>query len=249
MLTPEGTIYFWSGIMKDHAELFLLKLSYREKELIEAASIFKDTFSNIETVIKKGEKDASLMIDYVIPILDDFINYKSYTMKKLLECDIQLNMTPTFINHMINEAMEFNRELLSFKDEYKINPVDEMILMHKIWLPDAAGHAAAIIEGLDPNETELINEANDYELRFRNLFITAVELGKMLNRTGLDNGTLSHLNSQAELLITEFIFFLHRVETARLKCQIMGNIDPFVLDHMIREEQYYLNNIIDYKEN
>lgn len=248
MLSPAYKIYFWSGIMRDHAEFFLISLSYRESEFINAAQFFKNTFMNIgkESIALKDEQSSvpiAALINKVKPLLLNFINFKRIATKRLLQCDIELSLPPTFINHMINEAMEFYRDLCDIETCKVMSPTAENILLHKIWLPDASGHAASIAAELDPTETMLIKESEEFKKVFDNLFIKAIELGQMLERTFLDNGSLDWLNTEVEKKIKEFICFLDKVRQLREQCKALGTLKPLIPDHMIREEKYYLASI------
>ncbi|KNF08974.1 hypothetical protein CLPU_4c00200 [Gottschalkia purinilytica] len=248
MLSPSTRIYFWSGIMRDHAEFFLTSLSSRETEFINAAHFYKTAFINIrkEAKMLRNKCDSiatKALVNKVISLLSDFINFKRLATRELLQCNIELGLPPTFVNHMINEAMEFYRELNIMKLGKSMNSVEENILLHKIWLPDAAGHASSIAAELDPTETIMIKEAEKFEKTFNNLFIKARELGQMLERTCLKNGSLEWLNKEVEIEINNFICFLDKIRMLREECKLLGTLKPLIPDHMIREEKYYLYNV------
>ena len=251
MLTPVQEIYFWSGIMRDHAEMQLNAFSFKETQFIMSSQYFKNAFMQLVDEAEKLCTDAEgpLIIELVnrtIPVLLQFIDYKRLLVRKLLECNIELGLSPTFINHMINEAMEFYRALCMTKPVHPINTTAENIHLHMIWLPDAAGHAASIASDLDPTEVSLIKEADEFKNTFEHLFVKATELGLMLERTCLCDGSLIRLNEQAEKYIKNFICYLNKVLDLRLKCKVMGVIKPFIPDHMIREEQYYMTKLQEF---
>lgn len=248
MLNPTEELSFWLGIMEDHAEIFLLTLSYREDELIKKAAHYKEQFSQYEIQSKditaKGNSSFSPnFITNVMAILLDFISFKRQLLRKLLKCQIEINLPPTFVNHQINEAMEFYRSLCIIMSNEKVNPVSESILLHKIWLPDAAGHAASISGGLDPTEYLLIKQADEFKNIFEHLSIKATELGMELDRAELSDGSLTYLNEEVENKITEFICYLDKIKDLRSKCKALSFLNPLLPDHMAREEIYYLSNI------
>ncbi len=246
MLNPSEIVYFWSSIMQDHADFFLSSLSYKETEFIKQAEYYKEEFGKLEKDANKEVIDNN--IDNITNLLIHFVDFKKKAIERLLLCNIELNLAPTLINHMINEAMEFYRDLQKIKDSNGLEPLTENILLHTIWLPDAAGHAAVISDNLDPVETIYNNQATTFKKRFDELFIKSLELGKMLERTGFRNSSLEHFNFQVEELINEFIIFLNKIKNLRKQCKIIGNLDPLMVDHMIREEHYYLINIRSLRE-
>lgn len=248
MLRPVEEVYFWSGILRDHAEFMLTALSVREQSFIRTAQYFKDTFIVFgneakKLMEKKEQMEAMGLVCRIEPVLLSFINFKRLILRKLLECCIEINLPPTFINHMINEAMEFERNLCMLKSGIQANPAAENIHLHEIWLPDAAGHAATIAADLDPVETELIKEADTFKKAFDNLSMKARELGLMLERACLADGSLQRLNEEAAAKMKEFMCFLEKIYILRKQCKALGIIKPLMADHMMREEKYYMANL------
>lgn len=246
-------INFWSGIMRDHGEFLLMTLSSREQQLVMTSQNFKNVFIQIhseseELINNPNEEKEIELVRRTLPVIIDFINYKMMLLKRLLECNIQLNLTPTFINHMINEATEFYRTLSMIQTTVPINNVQENIFLHTIWLPDAAGHAASIAAELDPTEAIYIKQADTFKELFNNLFIKSSELEKMLPRANLDDGSLTLLNEESIQSIKSFIEFLNIIKELRSKCKVMGSLDPIMPDHMIREEEYYMSKILNFME-
>jgi hypothetical protein len=252
MLSAIEEIRFWTGIMRDHGEFILSSLSYNEQEAIQFARFYKETFSRLHEQSKKlaevnGIDAVNSILNECINILLSFINFKKVLLRRLLECKLDTSLPPTFYNHMINEAMEFYKTLFNIQCNIPVNPLLENLNLHKIWLPDAAGHAASIACDLDPVEKMLINEAQEFEKSFNHLALKAEELSKMLVRTCLNDGVLKRLNEEVKKKIGEFICYLDKVRKLRIECKVLGVLKPLIPDHMIREENYYLQNIAMYE--
>lgn len=246
-------IFFWSEIMRDHAEFQIMNISSREVQSIRTSQNFKNLFNQIHDEAERlinnpNNEQTEELVRRVMPIIIDFINYKQSLLRRLLQCDIEFNLPPTFINHMINEAMEFYRAISMLQSDAPINRTTENLFLHTKWLPDAIGHAANIMSTLDATETILIKEGETYKNTFTNLFIKATELEKMLPRTGLDNGALELLNEEVIATMTDFIEYLENIEVLRENCKAMGVIPPLVPDHMIREERYYLSKVASFMQ-
>jgi hypothetical protein len=244
MLGPKEKIDFWLNIMIDHCTFFLLTLSSKEMNYINDVKQFQKIFINLD----QKDKDITMpFIDEISNQVNKFIEFKKVVLKQLISNNIELNLPPTFVNHMINEAVEFYNELQKIKLNIKENPIAENLSAHKLWLPDAAGHASAIIATLDPTEVEEINKAKYFEISFNNLFIKVNELNKILIRTNFEDGNLKYFNKQVIYKITEFIDFLHDINSLRMQNSLLGYLNPLMPDHMIREEEYYLKNIMNLK--
>jgi hypothetical protein len=241
MLSVNEKIYFWSGIMKDHSDFILTNLSSKEIELIKNAKYFKDEFSEIHTSSKENTTEE--FINKVTSLLSSFIDFKIYILQRLLTSNIEFNLPPTFVNHMINEAIAFYTELQGIQKQNAINDIEEIIKLHQLWLPDASGHASSIATLLDPTEMLDINEAKKFANDFNDLSIKINELSKMYERTDAINDALKYLNEQVRMKIADFIYFLSRIRELTIHSKILGVVKPLYPDHMIREEQYYLSSL------
>lgn len=241
-------IFFWLGIMRDHADFQIMSFSPREMFYAQTAQNFKNAFINLRNRVKRVQQSSQRsyvfgrgLLNDILGVLISFINFKRILIRQLLLCNIELSLPPTFVNHMINEAVDFYYTICN--PRIITNPTMVNICLHRIWLPDAYGHAAAIASMLDPTEKMLIEEAREFKNTFVNLYIKANELGIMLERTGLSNSTLDQLNNEVKNTMDEFIHYLQKIRRLRALCRTMGTIAPLLPDHMIREERYYLSKI------
>jgi hypothetical protein len=250
MLDIRKEIEFWTQIMRDHGEFQYLNLSINEVEVIRTAINFRNWFDKLNMEVKSisGELSPSALSNLISTnemAVTQFIEFKKMMLKRLMKCDIQLGMTPSFLNHMINEALEFYRVLNIAQGAIPLNRVLENIRLHKVWLPDAAGHASAIAAELDAIESLYVNTAQEFAKKFNELFKKAFEMYKMFERTGIENGGLHHFNREVEETLESFIVFLNKVEKLRMECKVYstGMVLPLLPNHMIREEKYYIYRI------
>ncbi len=247
MLSPQIEMRFWTGIMRDHSEFILTSLSYNEHEAINFANFYKESFIRLHEQSKANDTNLNLILNQSLSLLLSFINFKRILLRRSLQCQLNSSLPPTFYNHMINEAIQFYKTIMNLKNDVQLNLFEENLNLHRIWLPDAAGHAATIASELDPIEKSLIMEAKEFEKRFNNLTLKADELSMMLVRTCLINGALKQLNKEAMEEIKAFICYLNRIRELLLKCRILGTLKPLIPDHMIREENYYLEKIMAFE--
>ncbi len=179
--------------------------------------------------------------DYILNLLKEFIGLKRDVLQRLLTCGIEISLPPSFLNHMINEAEEFEAVLSPRLMIY--DPAGEVMHLHVVWLTDAAGHAASIAADLDPAEALYIRQAQAFRQDFTELRDKALELSKMVERTGLRDGAIRHLTVQVGHVMCEFIRFLELMRALRQHCQVLGTFKPLIPDHMLREENYYLEKV------
>jgi hypothetical protein len=120
---------------------------------------------------------------------------------------------------------------------------DYALHYHLLWLLDGVGHATSISSNLDLTEKLLIKEANHFSKIFESLYLKAVEFCGY-TRTGLSNfPALDDLNFTAEKEMLEFKKYLEMLLLKVSDKKTLGTIAPLVLDHMNREECYYLTKL------
>lgn len=234
---------FWLQILGDHSRFILNALSPNETDLIDKANEFINLF---DYLLEKSHK----------PISDENLNefnYQAYSsairirefklsiIAKQIEDKVSINISPTFINHMVNELEEY---ICILNDLINGNiPNTKDINLHLLWIPDGVGHASIISSNLDMTEKELIKKGKEYSKIFTDLYLRVIEY-KGYTRTHIyDFPALRRLNDNADGIMTSFKKFLKGLELAILENKVLGTIYPLMTDHMIREECYYLTKL------
>lgn len=245
MLNLKKEIEFWSLILRDHALFQYTSLSPKESEIIKTTQYFMNLFFNLYKEVLSLDIVTEDFVKANKAALKQFIQFKKELLTKLMKCDIELSMTPTFLNHMINEALEYLRVLNIAHESIRFNKTLENIRLHMVWLPDASGHAKYISSQLDGIEHLYIEKSEKFIKEFDSLFKKAYEIYQLYERSELDNGALNQFNIDVEMSLTDFINFLESLEKLRKDCRIFatGTFSPLIPNHMIREEKYYLYRI------
>lgn len=150
-----------------------------------------------------------------------------------------MNMTPTFINHMVNELEEYLR-ILECLQAKSLPPLCHPIHHELLWVSDAEGHAATLACDLDLTEKSLQETSECFTKTFRDLYCKALELKGYL-RTGLECfPALERYNRQVEKEILLFSKFLAKLREQVCCKEALSLLVPLVPDHMLREECYFL---------
>jgi hypothetical protein len=173
-----------------------------------------------------------------------FRDFKLNLIKRHLVGKIKIQLSPSFLNHMINELEEYLRILKHLK-AMEVPPVYHEVHHHLVWILDAAGHSSAISSNLDSVEKRLKEKSDHYTQHFEDFYLKAVEMAGFL-RTKLNNfPALDKLNSDVTLEIKLFQNFLHEIEELELSAKALGTFSPLMADHMSREECYYLMKLAE----
>ncbi len=231
---------FWLQILGDHGRFIYNTLSPSEIDKIEKAKYFIGIF---DLLLDEARKPLSIdeiqrLTQKAYQHAKDIGEFKLQLLREHLVGEILIGLTPTFINHMVNELEEYLR-ILSFLLNNEV-PTAHPLHYHNLWLPDAEGHAGAILCELDSVEKDLREKSKEFVIFFSDLYNKAHEFSGYL-RTGLQEFPALHrLNNQVELKILLFMMFLKEIQELRISKEAVGTLMPLMPDHMFREECYYL---------
>jgi hypothetical protein len=233
---------FWLQVLGDHARFIHDSLGPNEKEFIEMANYFIQTFDQllgrveVEDLIElsiKAEEEAQKLREYKLKIIEEHLVGK-----------VTIHLGPTFINHMVNELDEYLL-ILTYLKKGEAPPVFHELHHHLIWLLDAAGHSGAISDNMDRIEKRIKKISNDYTKDFEAFYLKAVEMAGYL-RTGVTTfPALERFNNDVSMEMKLFMNFLNEIEELELSKEALGTFAPLMADHMFREECYYLTKLAE----
>lgn len=235
---------FWLQILGDHARFIYNSLSPKETVEIEKARQFITVFDQLLAQSRQDPSrvDLTSLTRQANLSAQNIRAFKLHLLRRHLAGKISIGLSPTFLNHMVNEVDEYLRilcYLLVGTVPPKMNPIHH----HLLWLQDAYGHSSAIDARLDFVEANLKEKSAKFTKHFEDYYLKAVELAGYL-RTHLSKfPALSRFNRQAELEIALFQSFLREIEEMELTHEVLGMLAPLMPDHMYREECYYLTKL------
>ncbi|PRX27414.1 protein of unknown function (DUF2935) [Orenia metallireducens] len=240
---------FWLQILGDHSRFIYNSLSPKEYNTIEIAKNFIDSF---DSLLNKARESLSMaevkrLNETAYQQAIELRGFKLDILESDLISDVSINMTPTFINHMVNE-LERYLSILEYLIRGEAAPVKHPIESHLLWLQDAYGHSASIQAALDFVEQSLQEKSGSFTKNFRDLHLKAIEFSGYL-RTGLDTfPALSRFNRQVKAEMELFQEFLQRLKRMEYDEELLGNVTVLLTDHMYREECYYLTKLAQVTE-
>lgn len=244
---PQGALYehrFWLQILGDHSRFILNTLSPLEKEDIAKAEAFIVTFDRLLDAARQASTEAQaaeLTRQAYQPTLA-LRAFKLDILRRLLLGKIKIMLTPTFVNHMVNELEEYVRVLEGLAATGKVPEFDP--LHHDLlWLPDASGHASAIASDLDAVEKSLIAKSQAFAKHFDALHLKAIEMCGYMRTQLRDFPAFRRFHTDIDVEIKLFVAFLCELEQMELTAEVLDRISPLIPDHMMREECYYLTKL------
>ncbi len=232
---------FWLQILGDHSRFIYNSLSPKERKDIETADQFIHLFDRLlehARVIVDGSQLAELNKSAQQATMS-LRAFKLDLLERLLLGKVAIGLTPTFLNHMVNELDEYARTL----DELtQGRPVPHFHSLHHdlLWLPDAAGHAAALQMGLDAVEKRLLHKSEAFEQHFNEFYLKAIELTGYLRTVNKQYPSIVRFHDDVNMEMVIFMGFLKEIEELELSEELLSRLNPLIPDHMYREECYYL---------
>lgn len=143
---------FWLQILGDHARFLMDSLAPKETKEVETARQYKKAFDQLLEQ-SKGNTDLKILTANAAGMASSIREFKLHILKRQMDGKIAIHLSPTFINHMVNEVEEYIG-ILNFLKSEQMPPLYHELHYHMVWLPDASGHAGAISDTLDAVEKE-----------------------------------------------------------------------------------------------
>ncbi|WP_089743152.1 DUF2935 domain-containing protein [Gracilibacillus ureilyticus] len=238
---------FWLQVLADHARFIHDSLYPSQSEDIKKANTFITYYDQL--LMQANTLNNSNAISFaksVEEITKQFREFKLYIIKRHLTGQMGIHLTPTFLNHMVNELEEYLLILTYLKQGDK-PPIFHELHHHLLWLVDASGHAGAINDRLDGVEKRLKEKSAAFNKHFDQFYLKAVELTGYL-RANIDSfPALEKFNHDVEIEMGLFQTFLHELEEMELSAEVLSTFTASMADHMAREEQYYLFKLAESK--
>jgi len=235
---------FWLQILGDHSRFIFNSLSSSEAKDVHTAEAFIASFDRLLEQARRAKSDAEAasINQPAFALTTELRNFKLDLLERAILGKIAIGLTPTFLNHMVNELEEYLRILTELVAG---RPVPTFNALHHdfLWLPDATGHAAAITSDLDQVEKRLMEQSRQYEKHFQQLYLKSIEMAGYMRTHLKDFPAFRRLHKEVDMEMKLFVGFLNELEQMQLSAESLDRISPLMPDHMMREECYYLTKL------
>ncbi|GIP37059.1 hypothetical protein J31TS4_03390 [Paenibacillus sp. J31TS4] len=235
---------FWLQILGDHARFIRDGLASGETEEVSRAQQFIQAFDQLLDSARQNLDGAGIaaLLQVVNPWTSQLRTYKLHLLRRSLTGKIVIHLSPTFLNHMVNEIEEAIRVFEALTSR-QLPPPGPEVYQHLVWLQDAVGHAGSLSGQFDLVEKSWINKSTDFESEFQNLYLKAIELAGYMRTALTDFPALRRFNQEANAVMLLFMKFLSEVQELTAGKELLGTLTELMPDHMYREECYYLNKL------
>lgn len=167
------------------------------------------------------------------------IKFKAKIKNEVLSCKLFTTLYPAVINHILSEAQFYVKLLTKLQDGTEFDLNKEMLDKEVFWDDKLSEHAYTIRGLLDPTEKALFKTADDFGHDFEDLKKQAEEA----------RATSKQLEDLTRKTIEETLklkAFKEAATEGLLACKIKSIILPLLADHVLRENNHYLNLLETY---
>lgn len=232
---------FWLQVLGDHARFIHDSLVASEQQLLDRSTHFRKAFDELLEQARRDNPDQAWqsISNEAMKKAEEIRAFKLTLINKHLKGEVKIHLTPSFLNHMVNEVEEYLRQL-KYLSQQKIPPVHHPLHHHVVWLADAYGHSGAINDQMDHIEKRWKERSHEFTKTFENFYIKAVEMAGFLRANIKEFPALSTFNHDVELEMKVFQGFLQELEEMEMNTKVLSTFSALMADHMFREECYYL---------
>lgn len=239
-------LQFWLQILGDHGRFIHDSLAPDEVENIKMASYFIKLFDYLLTNARQSSNEQSTLslVKEAKEASEEIRKFKLLLIEQHLVGKIKISLSPSFINHMVNEVEEAIR-IFSYLEKGESVPTAHPLHHDLLWLLDAAGHAGALDSNLDRVETQLKKKSERFTKEWEAFYLKAIEMAGFLRANIMKFPALDKFHKDINLEMTIFKQFLKELEEMGLKKETLGILTSLMADHMAREETYYLMKLAE----
>nr|WP_202410129.1 DUF2935 domain-containing protein [Halobacillus litoralis] len=236
---------FWLQILGDHARFIRDSLYASEEETLKQARDYVTQWDNLLNEVRDGSiQDMAEFSKQVGEKTRRFHKFKLNLIERSLFGKVKIHLSPTFLNHMVNEVEEYLL-VLGFLGKGEVPPLFHELHHHMLWLMDASGHAGAIHDEMDAVEKRLREKSDTFRQHFDQFYIKAVEMKGYLRTNQHSFPALKRFNDEVDLEMKIFRTFLNELEEMEMNEVVLSTFSPLMADHMAREECYYLYKLAE----
>lgn len=235
---------FWLEVLRDHCQFFRDSLALKDQALASRIDVFYQSFDHSLTEIQTKqvqfpEEATKRYRNYTV----QFIYLKQQILDQQMKGLVTMHMPPTFIDHMIREAMEYVAVIDQYLNPSPLSDAELAMHSHLLWLPDAMGHAGGIRSKLDLQEFEQFEIASEWVNQFQILYLHALEMATKFRTRSVKIPSVNRFTRLSADKITEFRQYLLALKELIEEREVLSTLHPLMPDHMARESLYYCEKI------
>lgn len=234
---------FWMEIFGDHARFINQALTINAQQELEQARAFIRLFDMLAdwANVRPHEGELLKLHKEALEAAHQLKAFKLRLLNKKISGSFEFRLPPTYLYHMVAEAEEGIRVISALAEGEQL-PKKHVFQHPLVWLEDQDTDIHT--DSLDANpglrEKELKALIKESSGHLQWMYMKAVELAGYVRTRMQEFPTLHRFNIRMDI---EMVLFLKLKKVWRemdIHFETLGTLRPLLIDHMAREECYYL---------
>jgi hypothetical protein len=243
---------FWLEILQDHAKFVRDHLSVEEEKEITIAERFFESFGillnnlrQVSPAISYSSEEQITFAKQAYAVAFDYYRFEGQLQNQRIKNQINLNLSPTYLNGTLNENQEYLR-LLSYYVNGQ-NPVplrlDQLL---DLWLEDQLGHIILLRNLIDPIELAVERQTEAYAQRFQMFILQNHHVKGFLRFTEQGFPRQRELALEVGRTVIEMNQFI-RLQVEKYKGdRILNKTTLRFIEHHFPETCYFIKKLADF---
>ncbi|MFD0828701.1 DUF2935 domain-containing protein [Neobacillus sp. M.A.Huq-85] len=243
---------FWTEILYDHAIFVRDHLSVEQVQEVSIAKRFIQSFANLETSLGKInpalDYRSSELISFAkqaYPVAYEYYRFEGHLQNLRIKNEINLNLSPTYLNGTLNENQEYLR-LLSFYvngQEPVSLRLDQLL---DLWLEDQLGHIILLRNVTDPIELAVDRQTDLYAQRFQMFILQNHHVKGFLRFTEQGFPRQRELALEVGKTVIEMNGYIRSVVEKYQGDRILNKTTLRFLEHHFPETCYFVKKLAEF---
>ncbi|MCP8967884.1 DUF2935 domain-containing protein [Ectobacillus ponti] len=252
MISPWEEHLFWLEVLQDHAYFVRDHLSPSEAQWVQAAQQYIQAFEGVLQRLQQldphldvSHPDMQELAKAAWPAASGYYQLEGQLQKLRIANQINLNLTPTYLNGTLGENQEYLR-MLPYMAQGRTAPLQPLVDVLDLWLEDQLGHAVLLRNVLDPSEGSLIRILDGYIARFQSYLLQNHHMRKFLRFTEPNFPRQTALALEVGQTTLEMNGMIQQTVARFRNTEVLSRTTLRFLEHHFPETCYFVKKLAFY---
>ena len=243
---------FWLEILQDHAIFVRDHLSVEEQKEISIAERFIQSFgivlNNLRQLhpgIEFSSEDQIAMAKQAYTVAYEYYRFEGHLQNLRIQNQINLNLSPTYLNGTLNENQEYLRLLSYFVNGQNPEPLRLEQLLD-LWLEDQLGHIILLRNVLDPIEIAIERQSEAFAQKFQMFILQNHHIKGYLRFTEQGFPRQKELALEVGRAVIEMNLFVRSSVEKYKGERILNKTTLRFIEHHFPETCYFIKKLADF---
>lgn len=243
---------FWLEILQDHAIFVRDHLSVTERNEISIAEGFNQAFQGLLGNLKLLNPALSLATNEMVEFAKqahatayDYFRFEGHLQNLRIKNEVNLNLSPTYLNGTLNENQEYLRQLSFLANGQQPVPLrlDQLL---DLWLEDQLGHIILLRNIVDPIELSVDRQTDLYAQRFQMFILQNHHVKGFLRFTEQGFPRQKELALEVGRTVIEMNRYIRSIVEKYMGNRILNKTTLRFLEHHFPETCYFIKKLADF---